>query len=141
MCPDNVVAAKHHHTTVNPSTVEDRLYIIDFDSSRQFTLGPGVQRAITLPETQIEPPDGLKDFDPYSWDVYCTGRTLERMVIVRHFSYSTSCIVLLLPLRSNDIGERRQSHIGSLKSTSSGLLGTKRAALACVIVARRHVRR
>ncbi|OJT02693.1 hypothetical protein TRAPUB_6767 [Trametes pubescens] len=75
MCPDNVIAANHHHTTVNPSAVEDRLYIIDFDSSRQFTLGPGVQRAITLPETQIEPPNGLTHFDPYSWDVYCTGRT------------------------------------------------------------------
>ncbi|KAL1943191.1 hypothetical protein VTO73DRAFT_4266 [Trametes versicolor] len=84
MCPDNVVAANRHHVSVNSSAIAERLYIIDFDSSRQFTLGPGVQRAITLPETQIQPPNGLKHFDPYSWDVYCTGRTLERIVKQRY---------------------------------------------------------
>lgn len=94
MCPDNVVAAKRHHVSVNSSAIAERLYIIDFDSSRQFTLGPGVQRAITLPETQIQPPNGLKHFDPYSWDVYCTGRTLERMVKVCDFSYPVPPIAL-----------------------------------------------
>lgn len=62
---------------MHETVVEHRLYIIDFNTSRQFALGPGVQRAITLPGAQLEPPNGLEHFDPYSWDVYCAGRTLE----------------------------------------------------------------
>lgn len=60
----------------------NRLYIIDFDLAKQFALGPGVQRVITLPETQLPPPNGLTHFDPYSWDVHCAGRALEWLVEV-----------------------------------------------------------
>ncbi|EIW53690.1 uncharacterized protein TRAVEDRAFT_52809 [Trametes versicolor FP-101664 SS1] len=60
--------------------VENRVYIIDFDTSRQFTLGPGVQTAITLSATVQVPPNGMTRFDPYSWDIYCVGRTLEYIV-------------------------------------------------------------
>lgn len=63
--------------------VENRVYIIDFDSARQFTLGPGVQPAITLPATVQVPPNGMTRFDPYSWDIYCVGRTLEYILQVR----------------------------------------------------------
>lgn len=80
---DNLLAANRHHAAQYTTATADRMYIIDFDSSRQFTLGPGVQRAITLPETQIRKPNGLTRLDPYSWDVYCTGRTLEAITKVR----------------------------------------------------------
>lgn len=79
---DNLLAANRHHAAQYTAATADRMYIIDFDSSRQFTLGPGVQRAITLPETQIRKPNGLKHLDPYSWDVYCTGRTFEAITRV-----------------------------------------------------------
>ncbi|EIW56499.1 uncharacterized protein TRAVEDRAFT_49325 [Trametes versicolor FP-101664 SS1] len=84
MCMDNVLAANNRHEAVHGNVVDNRLYIIDFDSSRQFALGPGVQRAITLPETQIEKPNGLEHFDPYAWDMYCAGRTLEELVRLRY---------------------------------------------------------
>ncbi|KAI0076815.1 hypothetical protein K474DRAFT_1622288 [Panus rudis PR-1116 ss-1] len=57
--------------------VEGKVYIIDFDWSKRLKYGAGVQRAITLTPTQIEPPNGLKHFDPYAWDVYCLGHTCE----------------------------------------------------------------
>lgn len=82
MCPDNLVAAHYHHAAVYQTAVLDRMYIIDFDSSRPFAFGPGVQRAITLPETQVRKPNGLKRFIPCSWDVYCTGRMLESITRV-----------------------------------------------------------
>ena len=56
--------------------------MIDFGTSRQLTLGPGVHNAITLPPTQIPPPNGLKHFDPYSWDVYCLGYVFEDLMEV-----------------------------------------------------------
>lgn len=71
---------------MHDTVVDHRLYIIDFNISRQFALGPGVQRAITLPGAQLEPPNGLEHFDPYSWDVYCAGRTLEFIAEVRRIS-------------------------------------------------------
>ncbi|KAL1943188.1 hypothetical protein VTO73DRAFT_4263 [Trametes versicolor] len=89
ICPENLIAANRHHASVHKTAVENSLYIIDFDSSRQFQLGPGLQRAITLPETQTQPPNGLKHFDPYSWDVYCTGYTLELIINSRHWRAKT----------------------------------------------------
>ncbi|EIW56515.1 uncharacterized protein TRAVEDRAFT_73062 [Trametes versicolor FP-101664 SS1] len=86
MCMDNLLAANRHHAAQYTTATADRMYIIDFDSSRQFALGPGVQRAITLPETQVRKPNGLKRLDPYSWDVYCTGRTLEAITRFRYQS-------------------------------------------------------
>ncbi|EIW56498.1 uncharacterized protein TRAVEDRAFT_49324 [Trametes versicolor FP-101664 SS1] len=80
MCPDNVLGASSRHAATYEGIVAHRLYIIDFNTSRQFALGPGIQGAITLPEAQVDPPNGLQHFDPYSWDVYCAGRTLERLV-------------------------------------------------------------
>lgn len=78
-----MLTAHAKHVSVHERVVANRLYIIDFGQSRQLSLGPGVQRAITLPETQIEPPDGLLHFDPYSWDIYCAGRMMEYFVEVR----------------------------------------------------------
>ncbi|RPD72941.1 hypothetical protein L226DRAFT_141782 [Lentinus tigrinus ALCF2SS1-7] len=62
-----------------------KIYIIDFDLSKRLERGPGQQHAIELPESFYEPPLGMTRFDPYSWDVYCTGKLFDRTV---KFSYS-----------------------------------------------------
>ncbi|KAI8995449.1 hypothetical protein BD414DRAFT_520712 [Trametes punicea] len=77
LCHGNLLTAMPWDAAAHVRIVPYRLYIIDFDSSRQLEFGPGKQHAITLPETQMEPPKGLTHFDPYSWDVYCLGRVLE----------------------------------------------------------------
>lgn len=83
MCQGNVMAGLIHDTKWHKNVRANRVYIIDFDSSRQFELGPGIQPAIILPETQTDKPNGSQLFDPYSWDMYCTGRTLEALFKVR----------------------------------------------------------
>lgn len=60
-----------------------RVYLIDFETCQQFAHGPGVQPAVPLPNTHVVPPLGMKTFDPFSWDVYCLGKTLEIMLQVR----------------------------------------------------------
>lgn len=120
ICPENLIAANRHHASVHKTAVENNLYIIDFDSSRQFKLGPGVQRAITLRETQTQPPNGLKHFDPYSWDVYCTGCTLELIINVRYCLYPNALSHRYRPFLRTDTGERRQRRIRSYKATSAG---------------------
>ncbi|OSC98191.1 hypothetical protein PYCCODRAFT_1439521 [Trametes coccinea BRFM310] len=84
--PGNAMVALPYDTTFHKSLVPDRIYIIDFDTARQFSLGPGVQPAIILPETQPHPPNGLTHFDPYSWDVYCLGRMFEYFLEVCYAS-------------------------------------------------------
>ncbi|KAI0324122.1 hypothetical protein GY45DRAFT_1331878 [Cubamyces sp. BRFM 1775] len=85
ICYGNVVAALSQHVAEHPSLVIGRTYIIDFDTSRQLALGPGSQHAIALPPTQIRPPNGLKHFDPYSWDVYCLGQLYKKLI--KDFSF------------------------------------------------------
>ena len=58
------------------------MYLIDFESCQQFEHGPGVQTAVPLPGTHVVPPLEMKSFDPFSWDVYCLGRTLEHILQV-----------------------------------------------------------
>ncbi|KAH9857417.1 hypothetical protein C2E23DRAFT_804084, partial [Lenzites betulinus] len=79
ICDNNMLTANAHQASIHRHVIAGRLYIIDFGQSRQFALGPGVQRAITLPDTQVIPPKDLPvlHFDPYSWDVYCAGITME----------------------------------------------------------------
>ena len=60
-----------------------KVYIIDFDRSRRFELGPGSQTAVDLPATGQHAPLDMKRFDPYSWDVYCVGKVFERIAKVR----------------------------------------------------------
>ncbi|OJT02685.1 hypothetical protein TRAPUB_6759 [Trametes pubescens] len=90
ICPGNLLTANPRHASAHQTIVADRLYIIDFGQSRQFALGPGVQRAITLPETQMDPPNDLLHFDPYSWDVYCIGRTMDYFMSVRSHPHLAS---------------------------------------------------
>ena len=82
VCHDNFVVAVSEDAEAHPAVAPRRTYLIDFDTSRQLTLGPGVHSAITLPPTQITPPSGLKHFDPYSWDVYCLGHVFEDLMEV-----------------------------------------------------------
>ena len=74
----------------HPRAKAGRVYIIDFDRSRQLELGPGHQSAIELPSTQCEPPLQMKSFDPYAWDVYCMGKLFEWLTEVRLYSLSFS---------------------------------------------------
>ena len=78
----NVVAARAEDAARDARLTAGRVYLIDFESCRQFEHGPGVQTAVPLPNTHVVPPLGMKSFDPFSWDVYCLGRTLEVMTEV-----------------------------------------------------------
>ncbi len=131
--------------TLPEGIVANKIYIIDFGQSRQFALGPGAQRAITLPETQIPPPNDLHYFDPYSWDVHCVGRAMQELLEVseRGGPYLASAVALLSLWRSIDIlaGGSQGPLLGSPKDTSTGSLGANGAAPACATVVRRRVRR
>ncbi len=142
--PDNLVVGTRQTAAEHERVVENRIYIIDFDQSRQFTLGPGVQRAITLPDTVHDPPNGLTSFDPYSWDVYCMGRTLHQVVEVRHicrpmFGTSSSYQEYVTTDRTCIRVVRRLT--GSLRSTSGGWLVTNgsEAVLAYAAAVPPHV--
>ena len=82
LCFGNVVAAVDETEKEHPQTKAGRVYIIDFDRSRQLELGPGRQPAVVLPLTQYKPPLQMKAFDPYSWDVYCMGKLFEQLTKV-----------------------------------------------------------
>ncbi|EJF64988.1 hypothetical protein DICSQDRAFT_153148 [Dichomitus squalens LYAD-421 SS1] len=82
MCPDNLVLAHERHAAADRRVEGKKIYIIDFHTSRQLELPPGAQPAILLPYTQIDPPPGIKHFDPYSWDVYCLGHVFENRLQV-----------------------------------------------------------
>lgn len=73
-----------------PQTKAGRVYIIDFDRSRQLEFGPGRQSPIELPSTQYKHPLQMTSFDPYSWDVYCMGKLFARLTNVRLLSLSLS---------------------------------------------------
>ncbi|RPD58312.1 hypothetical protein L227DRAFT_602095 [Lentinus tigrinus ALCF2SS1-6] len=59
-----------------------KVYIIDFDVSKRLERGPGHQHAIELPQCNCKPPLGMTRFDPYSWDVYCTGKFFDRIATI-----------------------------------------------------------
>ncbi|KAI9069817.1 hypothetical protein FKP32DRAFT_1671074 [Trametes sanguinea] len=80
LSPDNCLVGVR--STEAPTVVPGRVYIPDFNTSRQLELGPGEQHAITLPGSQIRPPNGLRHFDPYSWDMYCVGHVFAWMLKV-----------------------------------------------------------
>nr|VWO99428.1 Tyrosine-protein phosphatase YVH1 [Ganoderma boninense] len=78
----NIVAATEEDAKRDARLSAGRVYLIDFESSRQFECGPGLQTAVPLPDTHIIPPLGMTTFDPFSWDVYCLGLTFEGMIEV-----------------------------------------------------------
>ncbi|PIL34802.1 hypothetical protein GSI_02589 [Ganoderma sinense ZZ0214-1] len=76
----NVVSATAKDARLDARLTAGRVYLIDFESCQQFEHGPGVQDPVPLPNTHVDPPLAMKSFDPFSWDVYCLGMTLEFMV-------------------------------------------------------------
>ncbi|KAH9894048.1 hypothetical protein C8Q73DRAFT_790627 [Cubamyces lactineus] len=90
ICLGNVVAANRSIGQRYPDVVPGRAYLIDFGSSLQLPLGPGLQRAISLPPSQYRLAYNITYFDPYSWDVYCAALMMQqamegRSVGVRRF--------------------------------------------------------
>ncbi|EJF64998.1 hypothetical protein DICSQDRAFT_167148 [Dichomitus squalens LYAD-421 SS1] len=83
LCTGNIVAAFDEHAVHDKRVEAGKIYLIDFQMSRQLRLPPGQQPAILLPETQVTPPGGIKQLDPYSWDVYCLGDVFKRRLKVR----------------------------------------------------------
>nr|VWO99431.1 Uncharacterized protein [Ganoderma boninense] len=73
----NVVAATANDARFDARLTAGRVYLIDFESCQQFAHGPGVQTAVPLPDTHLDPPLDMTSFDPFSWDVFCLGMTLE----------------------------------------------------------------
>ena len=80
----NVVAATERDAQRDTRLTAGRVYLIDFESCRQFERGPGAQAAVTLPPAHVKPPHGMKCLDPFSWDIYCLGATLEAILDVRN---------------------------------------------------------
>ncbi|KAM5541274.1 hypothetical protein V8D89_005203 [Ganoderma adspersum] len=77
ICLANVVYAFPEQAATDPRLVEDKVYFIDFHTSRQLALGPGRQPPILLPPSQEEKPSGVTTLDPYSFDVYCAGMLMQ----------------------------------------------------------------
>ncbi|TBU26185.1 hypothetical protein BD311DRAFT_849966 [Dichomitus squalens] len=77
VCVNNLVVAVNNSMTLDRRVELGKIYFIDFQTSQQLQLPPGIQPAITLPQSQVRPPPNIKQFDPYSWDVYCLGYLLR----------------------------------------------------------------
>ena len=87
-----------------PQTKAGRVYIIDFDRSRQLALGPGRQSPIELQSTQYKHPLQMTSFDPYSWDVYCMGMLFQRLMNVSLLSLVSGLALRLIVARVNATG-------------------------------------
>ncbi|KAI0365032.1 hypothetical protein BV20DRAFT_955127 [Pilatotrama ljubarskyi] len=95
LCIDNVVGCGISDAEDHRRVEFGKVYIIDFGSSMTLQLGPGEQEAVALPPTQVRPPNGLKHFDPYSWDVYCITDILEFLIEVRDMRVQNDGLVVL----------------------------------------------
>ncbi|KAI0325202.1 hypothetical protein GY45DRAFT_1261323 [Cubamyces sp. BRFM 1775] len=84
LCEGNIIVSGPEDEPYHEGVGAFRIFIIDFDSAQRFPLGPGNQPAISLPPTQMPPPNGLKHFDPYAWDVYCTGHILQNIMLLNY---------------------------------------------------------
>ncbi|KAL7282786.1 hypothetical protein ACG7TL_004262 [Trametes sanguinea] len=82
LCLGNVVASSNARHQPYPGLTPKKVYIIDFGSARQLSLGPGVQPAIKLPSSQMPKPRGIEYLDPYSWDVYCAADIMRDILEV-----------------------------------------------------------
>ncbi|KAJ3017868.1 hypothetical protein NUW54_g484 [Trametes sanguinea] len=83
VCSSNIVTASLRTDQPCPNVEPGKLYFIDFGSSLQLPLGPGVQGAIPLPPSQYGLVYGIKHFDPYSWDIYCAALTMRQTLEAR----------------------------------------------------------
>ena len=82
ICDGNVAYAMPHQAETDARLVEGKVYLIDFHTSRQLSLGPGQQPPIVLPPSQEEKPAGVTTLDPYSFDVYCAGKLMQELLHV-----------------------------------------------------------
>ncbi|KAM5541273.1 hypothetical protein V8D89_005202 [Ganoderma adspersum] len=82
ICYNNVAYAKPREAATDARLVADKVYIIDFHTSRQLGLGPGRQPPIVLPPSQEKKPSGVTALDPYSFDVYCAGSLMQFLLKV-----------------------------------------------------------
>ena len=98
----NVVAATEEDALRDTRVTAGKVYLIDFESCRQFTLGPGTQGAVSLPPAHVKPPLGIKSLDPFSWDVYCLGAALEDILDVREF-YVFTWRLIHIRLHTGDV--------------------------------------
>ncbi|KAI0737959.1 hypothetical protein C8Q80DRAFT_1275989 [Daedaleopsis nitida] len=73
MYDGQVLIATKRQVVYHKQLEAGKIYIIDFGAAQRLQYGPGHQPAIELPECNCKPPLGMTRFDPYSWDIYCTG--------------------------------------------------------------------
>ncbi|KAI0640577.1 hypothetical protein C8Q79DRAFT_1122903 [Trametes meyenii] len=85
VCVGNTLIAFDAQARFHPHLVANKIYIIDFHTSRQLDFGPGHQHSIPITVSQVKPPLGLKHFDPYSWDVYCLSDVWGYMVKMKYY--------------------------------------------------------
>ena len=83
LCTGNILVGFDEDALHDRRVEAGTIYLIDFQMSRQLELPPGQQPAILLSATQVPPPNGIKHFDPYSWDIYCLGDVFRRRLKVR----------------------------------------------------------
>nr|VWO95361.1 Protein kinase domain-containing protein [Ganoderma boninense] len=83
ICLDNAVYAFPRHAATDRRLVANKVYFMDFHTSRQLVLEPGRQPPITLPPSQVEKPEGVTALDPYSFDVYSAGMLMQHILQVR----------------------------------------------------------
>ena len=88
MYDGQVLFATKYEVKYHPDLEMGKVYLIDYGLSKRLSQPPGQQPAIDLPETLYKHPLGMKRFDPYSWDVYCTGAMFTYIV-----EASTKCSV------------------------------------------------
>ncbi|RPD58313.1 hypothetical protein L226DRAFT_536739 [Lentinus tigrinus ALCF2SS1-7] len=77
MYDGQILVATERRADLHKEVESGKVYIIDFDTSKRLERGPGHQHAIELPECNCKPPLSMTRFDPYSWDVYCTGKMFD----------------------------------------------------------------
>ena len=141
LCTGNIMTGFDEDALHDRRVEAGKIYLIDFQMSRQLKLPPGRQPAILLPETQVPPPGDLKHFDPYSWDVYCLSDVFQRRLKVW---ITVSLSILLLTVHA------LQSYSGSgsrgpwiMRRYIQWLSGTERGctkACHCRPTARRALR-
>ena len=118
---------------IDTRIVDGKLYIIDFHTSQQLALGPGRQPPIALPPSQVEKPPGVTALDPYSFDVYASGRLMQHILTVRAMH---DCYVTFLTTRNSPQAWKNLISHGFLADMRSGWLATSAVVHLYAIVVR-----
>ncbi|PIL34780.1 hypothetical protein GSI_02567 [Ganoderma sinense ZZ0214-1] len=81
ICFSNIASASPYQASTDARLVAEKVYLIDFHTSQQLALGPGLQPPILLSPSQVDKPLDVTTLDPYSFDVYCAGKVLQRILL------------------------------------------------------------